>query len=328
MEHDGRSRLVAIGDLNAAFEALVVLLRGLRLVDRDLRWTGGDTQLVQLGDIFNRGDGARRALELLMGLQSEAAAVGGAVDVLLGNHEVMTALGNETYCTSGEYLAFATKTERELWPERVRRTYIRFMTDYPRSGPMLPVQPRLEAWAVDHVPGRTAMRRALGPTGRLGRVIRKLPVVVRRGNLILTHAGITPKWARLGVDGINASAARAWAQEPRFWGDLPVQSILRAPNGPLLTRRLAMERGPEVEAMIGHVLKLLGGRRMIVGHTRTSRIPGGTEGRIAVRFRQRFIGLDVGMRERHGAPLVALVVKDGIGTEWSPTGTRVLWRDE
>src|SRR6187402_717141 len=102
------SRLVAIGDLNAAYDALVDILRGTGLVDQRLSWAGGQAELVQLGDLFNRGEGAVVALRLLLRLQRQAKRVGGKVTILLGNHEVMTALGHEGYCTEGEYLSFAS----------------------------------------------------------------------------------------------------------------------------------------------------------------------------------------------------------------------------
>lgn len=93
------SRTVVIGDLNGADDALWEILRGTRLIDAQGRWTGGGSELVQVGDLFNRGGGARDALTLLHALKRPAQQAGGRVTVLLGNHEVMTALGNEAYCT-------------------------------------------------------------------------------------------------------------------------------------------------------------------------------------------------------------------------------------
>jgi len=65
------TRVVAIGDLNGADQALEQMLLGLGLVDSRGRWRGGATQLVQLGDVFNRGPGARRALLRRAGVDQE-----------------------------------------------------------------------------------------------------------------------------------------------------------------------------------------------------------------------------------------------------------------
>src|SRR5262245_23484081 len=174
------------------------------------RWVGGRAELVQVGDLFNRGGGARRAFELLLRLRSEAAAAGGRVTILLGNHEVMIALRNEAYCTEDEYLSFATTRERRAWPVRVRRALRRILRDHPPRGPIPPLGPRLDAWKVLHAPGRASMRRALGPRGRLGRAIRALPIAYGVAGVVFVHAGLLPAWARHGVDGLNEAARRQW----------------------------------------------------------------------------------------------------------------------
>ena len=132
----GRSRLVAVGDLNGADDVLWDILRRTRLINSDGHWIGGRAQLVQLGDLFNRGGGARAALELLLRLKEEAVAVGGSVTVLLGNHEAMTCMGHEAYCTEEEYLSFATESERQEWPGHVEKAMWRLFREHPLRGPM------------------------------------------------------------------------------------------------------------------------------------------------------------------------------------------------
>src|SRR6186713_3120242 len=169
------ARVIAIGDLNGAYDVLVDLLRGTGLVNRKLDWSGKHDELVQMGDLFNRGGGAAQALRLLLKLRRQARQVGGKVTILLGNHEVMTALRHEGYCTEEEYLSFASAAERRAWPARVRLAMRRLIRQRPK-GVLLPIGPRLEAWKVEHAPGRAELRRALGPRAPLGRALRALPV--------------------------------------------------------------------------------------------------------------------------------------------------------
>ena len=66
------NRIVAVGDLNGADSVLFDILRGTKLLDARGHWSGGTAELVQLGDIFNRGAGARHAIQLLLRLRGEA----------------------------------------------------------------------------------------------------------------------------------------------------------------------------------------------------------------------------------------------------------------
>ena len=67
----------------------------------------GRTHLVSLGDLLDRGDDSRKVMDLLMRLQVEAAAAGGQVHVVVGNHEAMNVLGDLRYVSRGDYAAYA-----------------------------------------------------------------------------------------------------------------------------------------------------------------------------------------------------------------------------
>ena len=83
-EWDGVARIVAVGDVHGALSPLVAVLEGAGLVDPDLAWTGGDTHLVLLGDLVDRGPDDRAILDLVGRLQDEARAAGGHVRGLPG----------------------------------------------------------------------------------------------------------------------------------------------------------------------------------------------------------------------------------------------------
>ncbi len=99
-------RVVAFGDVHGAYDELVAVLRSTGVVDDQLQWQGGTTHLVSTGDLIDRGDDGRAVIALLMRLQREAPASGGAVHVLLGNHEVMNLVGDLRYVSAGDYAAF------------------------------------------------------------------------------------------------------------------------------------------------------------------------------------------------------------------------------
>lgn len=57
--------------------------------------------MVQVGDQLDRGDQEVEILYFLERLQREAAAAGGALHILNGNHETMNVAGQFRYATSG-----------------------------------------------------------------------------------------------------------------------------------------------------------------------------------------------------------------------------------
>jgi hypothetical protein len=89
-----RKPLYIVGDIHGQYEKLTGLLRRAGLIDEQLAWAGGTARLWLLGDFFDRGPGAIAAIDLVIRLQAEAAAAGGAVQSLIGNHEplIMAAL--------------------------------------------------------------------------------------------------------------------------------------------------------------------------------------------------------------------------------------------
>ncbi len=78
-----------ISDIHGQFKKLTMLLQHTKLIRHDLSWCGGNATLWFLGDFFDRGPDGIPVIDLVMRLQHEAAAVGGAVHALLGNHEVL-----------------------------------------------------------------------------------------------------------------------------------------------------------------------------------------------------------------------------------------------
>ena len=59
-------RLVAIGDVHGDYDSLVSILRKTQLIDADDQWIGGDTVLVQTGDLLDRGARVRDVLDLFL----------------------------------------------------------------------------------------------------------------------------------------------------------------------------------------------------------------------------------------------------------------------
>jgi len=53
--HDAVPRIVVIGDIHGDWRAMIKALRISRVINKQLQWTGGNTHLVQVGDLLDRG---------------------------------------------------------------------------------------------------------------------------------------------------------------------------------------------------------------------------------------------------------------------------------
>ena len=102
----GVERIVAVGDVHGDHAQFVKVLRVAGVVDANENWIAGKTHLVQTGDVLDRGPDSRKAMDLLMKLESQAAEANGAVHALIGNHEARVLLDDWRYVSEGEMKAF------------------------------------------------------------------------------------------------------------------------------------------------------------------------------------------------------------------------------
>jgi hypothetical protein len=93
----GVDTLFVLGDTHGEYDALVEGLQAAGLIDGALRWIGGRSHVAFAGDLTDRGPDVLGLLWLVYRLEREAAEAGGAVHVVLGNHEIMVMLGDLRY---------------------------------------------------------------------------------------------------------------------------------------------------------------------------------------------------------------------------------------
>jgi len=193
---EGAERIVAISDIHGAFSAMVETLQQADVIDERTSWSGGQAHLVIVGDILDRGPKSRAAMDLLMRLEEEARAVGGAVHVLIGNHESMNIIGDLRYVSKAEYAAFAgdeTAEERERW----------FLAYQERHSAGSTPEVLRKKFDELYPVGFFALRRAFRPDGKYGKWLLAKPVIVIVNGTAFVHGGLSPMVEKLGLDGVN-----------------------------------------------------------------------------------------------------------------------------
>jgi hypothetical protein len=202
-------KIVVLGEVQAAAETASALLKRLELVDESGRWTGGDTILVQTGDLVDRGEKVRDTLDLFMRLQQEAATAGGEVVVLMGNHEVMNILRESKYVNYMAYQDFAGPDSKA----RQDDLYARHVACRQRRAEALgldPFEPGEQYHAdfvATHPLGWVEYFESMRPEGKYGSWLRSLPVAHQIDDLLFIHAGVSPEMRDSDLQAINRCAA-------------------------------------------------------------------------------------------------------------------------
>jgi hypothetical protein len=135
------SAVHVIGDVHGELEKLRDLLRDAELIRRDTdkneTWSGGESTLWLMGDLVDHGPDGIGAIALLMRLQQQAAAVGGRVQVLIGNHDILL-LAAHRFGTRP--IPGSEKTCRDYWQEnggqeadleRITPDHVRWLSGLP-----------------------------------------------------------------------------------------------------------------------------------------------------------------------------------------------------
>ena len=187
----GVERVVAVGDVHGDYDQLAAVLRSAGLIDEQSNWTGGKTHLVQNGDVLDRGPDSRKAMDLLMRLEKQAAEAGGYVHALIGNHEAMNVYGDLRYVSPGEFAAFRDENSEKS-----------------REAALAKERPADRAhWEAQHPLGYFEHRQQFSPSGTYGKWIASHDAVIKINDSLFLHGGISPKYVSTKIRDINQRRA-------------------------------------------------------------------------------------------------------------------------
>lgn len=96
-EYKKPGKLLILSDIEGNFYAFRKLLQAIYVIDSNYNWIFGNGHLVLAGDFFDKGEQVTECLWLIYSLEEKAAAQGGYVHFILGNHELMNMSGDLRY---------------------------------------------------------------------------------------------------------------------------------------------------------------------------------------------------------------------------------------
>lgn len=223
------SRIAAISDIHGQYGLMLRLLKAAGVIDANGNWQFADGHLVIVGDVMDRGDGVTPAFWQLYQLQQQAAAAGGKVHLLPGNHETM-----------------------------VLRADLRYLHEHYQQTSTLLGQSQMQLYGADTVLGQWLRRQPL--------FIRINDTLFVHGGLSPAYAQLaaaqqlTPQQALLAYQqSLGKSRDQLKAE--------PLQAFLQGSDGPLWYRGYFRRGSDFTPASLMALLKTFAANRIVVGHT-------------------------------------------------------------
>jgi len=301
---DQVDRIVAIGDLHGDYASYLKSLEAAGIINARGQWTGGETHLVQLGDIPDRGDDAAKIIAHLKKLVAEAPRKGGMVHTLLGNHEAMNTYGDLRYVSAGDFAALAGRDSKQLRDRYYENVLADIKAREPERFASLPADFR-DAWNAAHPLGWVEHQRAWNPKwnpkGEYYEWALQDPVAIQINDLVFLHGGISGAYCQNTLASLTEAARAALRQS-----DIATPSLLTDQNGPLWYRGLAGVEPVAPPETVRATLEHLGARHLVIGHTPT-------RGAVWPRYSGQVIQVDTGMSAFYGGHVAWLEeTRDGL----------------
>jgi hypothetical protein len=275
-----KGRLISIGDVHGDAQGLKMVLKNAKLIDGAFNWIGGNSVLVQTGDMCDRGDESVEVMRLLGSLQKQALEVGGRVIVVLGNHELMNLSDDFRFAfpVENEYFGGTLKHRRKAYSKNGEfGTWLR----------SLPVSVVVDREGVDSDTGSV-----LFVHGGLHPQI--LHYVASQ------HQGGSSKSTTTSLDYLQLLNSQAHSMlkssDSRKLEEFSQNQVLFGEHGPLWNRFFALKKDESaVCSALMETLQLVNAGKMVVGHSVQA------EGVAKARCGGRLVLADVGFAPYYGA---------------------------
>jgi len=298
-------RIVVVSTVLGHHEEFEELLRRIGLIDENTDWIGGETHLVQLGNMFGRGPQLTEGIELLMKLEKQAEAAGGRVHALHGRTENMILRGDlsrlERQPEQPLYVKYAGPFAEENYEKYVDEMVERYQKDMRAAGePEDIIIPHLHRNYVERqsAVGGPEFLATLEPGTEMGDWLHSRPALVRIGDFLFSFGGVHEKFAEMSLEEINDIALR------NLRNGVVLQPRLVDKETPVWWSELAQQRALDKVRRSSWVLWKRDARAMVVGLGNHPYRPG-IEGRV-VHVNSRF-----DLSDTH--PAIAVEIVDGGG---------------
>eukprot|EP01060_Flectonema_neradi_P008992 TRINITY_DN16437_c0_g1_i1.p1 TRINITY_DN16437_c0_g1~~TRINITY_DN16437_c0_g1_i1.p1 ORF type:complete len:220 (+),score=31.10 TRINITY_DN16437_c0_g1_i1:73-732(+) len=99
---NNKEGVTAIGDIHGDLTALRAVLEMGGIINSNGLWVAGNTTVVQIGDLVDRGPESDKVMDFVINLRQDALSKGGQLILLIGNHELLSLKGDTDYVSQAE----------------------------------------------------------------------------------------------------------------------------------------------------------------------------------------------------------------------------------
>ncbi|KAK7321385.1 hypothetical protein VNO77_31986 [Canavalia gladiata] len=276
-------RILAVGDLHGDLKqarSALQMAGVLSCSDGQDLWTGGESVLVQLGDILDRGEDEIAIMSLLRSLDKQAKAHGGAVFQVNGNHETMNVEGDFRYVESGgfdeciDFLEYINgSNSKDDWEETFTG-WVDVSEKWKDNRTM-----SRNYWGplnlVKRQKGVIARSILFRPGGLLANELARHAVVLKVNDWVFCHGGLLPHHVAYGIERMNNEVSKWMRGLHENENTLKIPFIATRGYDSVVWNRLYSRDTPElvdyqtkqVCSILEQTLQAVGAKAMVVGHT-------------------------------------------------------------
>ncbi|MDO6639471.1 metallophosphoesterase [Shewanella sp. 5_MG-2023] len=348
------AKIIVVGDIHGDYGEFETLIRAAGIIDDQLNWQAGDTQLVSVGDLLDRGPDSRKVMDLFMRLEQQATAAGGAVHLVLGNHELMNLIRELNYVPTDEYKHYLDDESADV-RENYWQQYLSYATE---TSAGMSQQSLLSTFNTEYPPGYFGHMQLFSTKGKYGRWLLSKPSILKINEVLFLHGGLSAKFPLSTLAEVNNESATVIHDYMEAFEQLKLQGALSHLDDffsrqEKIARRLLSAGSDEhkslyqsfvnlsqsfyldgesqfwyrgsalchpifEEEILDRVLQHYKAKQLVIGHTTTSsRV-------FESRMKGKVINTDTGLYRKYyqGNPMLLAINKDELqqfdGNQWRP----------
>jgi hypothetical protein len=338
------ARIVALGDLHGGVDSIHTILEATEITDRHRQWTSSDACLVIVGDMVDRGDRSRELLDYVISLGKQAPGqvhvtlgnhevmnlIGDLRYVTPGEFGAYADLETKKQRRRGRQFFLRTPAALELSGGERKETFdLLFPPGWFGHREAFDIEGRYGAWLLSRpvllklgsslfVHGGIEVGDAARDLDLLNEeIVDQIAEYLRLRKALIEDGWLGPLVSFGAAFGVVDARLSAPEENPDDAGsptaneiaerflELRSAGFVRA-DGPLWTRKLALEEQESYSGDVTQMLLDLGIERIVVGHTSQK------DHRIKSRFDDRVFLIDTGAGPAYGGYPSALEIEAGV----------------